>query len=430
MRFDSDGSAILDVRAMEKLTIALMMFQLLVLISVLVVVVSNRRRLRHHQSLVERMMQRQKRVISNVAQLGEKIGSLKKRDGGLVHVHEMLANQITHAGEHLDRKMTEIGARVAVVEGMLAASGGARNQGTIQLGSPADEYAIVRAGIASEPERNLNLVHAIMKSGNSSLLETLWGASNVIGSAMSSHMLSQSAMDQQRAKINDGAQVKVASSTAQHYDREQSTREILGPLGYLNDWPGADEIPVPEHKLNVICSFRDPVASAISLRYYQKSIGGPINASEELQRRVQGYAATHISTSPVHPESFLEWMEAWAKHELKALYGVDLFDVPIDHSRGYGIIETDRVRVLVLTIESFKSLANTLAEFYGADPADFEVVKTNDGGTRGDAEEYRKTVDGFRMSAPMLERIYSSTMMKHLYSDHQLEQFKQRWSFN
>jgi len=281
----------------------------------------------------------------------------------------------------------------------------------------ARECATLQNGIRDNPERFLNLVHGIPKAGNSSLLATLWNSTEIISGAMSSHFLSERAL---RAKAARAATSSYPVARFEHA-RNRRTRKWLGELGYLQDWPRPTGSPPPPAPLKVICPFREPVASTLSLRAYRNSMGGQLQPKMASDPFADGLNLDH-------PEGFGKWMEAWAENELKRLYGFDFLAHPFDTDRGFTLYDLGHVHLLVITLEAAKRLPDALSELFACAPSAIQSVKTNDSGSREDAEEYRRRVTTFRLPAATADQIYSAPLLRHLYSEKQLETFKARWT--
>jgi len=281
----------------------------------------------------------------------------------------------------------------------------------------ARECAILQNGMRDNPQGFLNLVHGIPKAGNSSLLATLWNSPEIIGGAMSSHFLSEPAMRALAARAGSS----LDSIARFEHARNRRTRKWLGELGFLNDWPRPDGSPPPPAPLRVVCPFREPVASMLSLRAYRNSIGEQRQPKLDSEPYAEGLNVDH-------PEGFGGWMEAWVENELKRLYGFDFLAHPFDTDRGFTCYDLGHVRLLVITLEAMKRLPDALSELYGCAPSAVRPLKTNDSESREDAAEYRRRVDAFRLPAAMADRIYSAPLPRHLYSERQLETFRARWT--
>lgn len=338
-------------------------------------------------------------------------------------VHRALAAQITQAGETLDRKISDLLSQ-AHPRGTSAGETEERGKITVDPAAPhtawqamIHEFSILHKGLQSAPERFLNLVHGIPKAGNTTLLSSLWASSKIADGALSSHFLSGKAM--RDLQLNANTCLDLNDKTL--FVRTMRVRKLLGEQGYLNDWPRSGDASTPAVPLKVICPFRDPVASALSLGAYVQSV----NLSKQPITPHQPLAE---GRNPIHPENFAWWMRNWVESEIEELYGINILGVPFDQDRGFGLYRGPRHHLLILTLESASRWPEAIAEFFNCQPEDVNIVKSNEASTRNDATAYRELVDRFRMTRAMARRIYSSPFLEYLYSEAQREQFIAKWT--
>lgn len=337
----------------------------------------------------------------------------------LQRVHAHLAAQISTAGETLDEKISAHarGAKGHQAPLSITSSGeDLPGTGDVVLDRIEAEFSVIRRGINSEPSRFLNLVHGIPKAGNSSLLKSLWASTEIVGGALSAHFLSGEAETFARQHLAGD----LKDHARHEFQRRLVTREFLGELGYLDDWNKASGTPSEELPLKVICPFRDPVASAQSLRFYIHAMKPFGKVTENVQPLISGTAED--------PASFVEWMARWAEVELKGVHGLDLFEAGFDSERGFSVYKLPLKHVLVITLEAFGQLPDAIGELYDSDPGHWVNEVANTAAARPDAEAYRSAVDAFQLTGDEADRVYGAPIMRLLYSRDQLAAFKAKWA--
>jgi hypothetical protein len=123
-----------------------------------------------------------------------------------------------------------------------------------------------------------------------------------------------------------------------------------------------------------------------------------------------------------------DYVCGWFDRELKTVFGVDIFAEPFDHARGYRIIETPRAKVLVLRMEDLdRALTPSLREILPSSPT-LGMVRANVRAETEEAAIYRGVKERLRLPKAVVEQVYSSRYVQHLYSPDMVERFRARWS--
>jgi hypothetical protein len=116
----------------------------------------------------------------------------------------------------------------------------------------------------------------------------------------------------------------------------------------------------------------------------------------------------------------------WFDHELKPVFGVDVFEAPFPVPTGYKIYEGANSRVLLLRLEDLDRVANSaFAAFLGTIVR--EVVHRNDAQDKVYADVYHRFRKLLRMPTEYLDRMYSSRYSRHFYTPAELAGFRARW---
>jgi len=172
---------------------------------------------------------------------------------------------------------------------------------------------------------------------------------------------------------------------------------------------------VKSTQAKVITLVRDPVArkisSAFQLRRYHPDL--PTNdasaATQWLRENID------FTESPPHES-------VWFDCEIKAVFGIDVYDHPFKPQEGYTRIQTSRADVLVLRLEDLDDLIPSVVSDFVDAP--LTVERTN---TRSD-DTYQTIKRTFALPTSTLERVYSQRMVQHFYADREIEAFIDSWS--
>jgi len=169
-------------------------------------------------------------------------------------------------------------------------------------------------------------------------------------------------------------------------------------------------------RIKIICIYRDPIARNISAFFEQYSyvLDGDINSlpTPEVLDCFWMYA---------RHDTPLDWFE----RELKKSFGVDIFSVPFDRLRGYGVLRQGYRDVLLLTMEKMRENETVIGEFLGLQA--FHITPAN----RAERKHYATAYNAFKrelvISEAYAEKMYASPVVRYFYSDEDILKFRRRW---
>ena len=123
-----------------------------------------------------------------------------------------------------------------------------------------------------------------------------------------------------------------------------------------------------------------------------------------------------------------DYVCTWFDKELRPVFGVDIFDRPFDHDRGFIIREGPRAQVLVLRLEDLTpAFQPALKQFLPGRP-EVDMVRANVRSNQEvDAGPYQAVKNELTVPRETAARIYSSRYVQHLYTDDMVERFLDRW---
>jgi hypothetical protein len=176
----------------------------------------------------------------------------------------------------------------------------------------------------------------------------------------------------------------------------------------------------PKHQLRVITLVREPIANNVSMFFQliDHYIGTTIEQSTyDIEKIIQIFLTRYMHSRP------LTWFDA----EVKTTLGVDVFRDPFPIARGYNIVSSDNVSLLVLKCElDDQSKARAIAEFLDLDS--FEIVRSNVTGQKSHARQYAEFKRHMRVPEELLDEMYESKFARFFYSEAERARCRDRWS--
>jgi hypothetical protein len=177
-----------------------------------------------------------------------------------------------------------------------------------------------------------------------------------------------------------------------------------------------DRPPTTEAPWRVVSLVRDPIAQAVSAFFQPGVRRGYVNPSSTVESLLATFA-NRLDYLPLH----------WFESHLQPALGIDIYASDFDAEKGYAIIGTPKVRLLLLRCEGLAVGPGALAELLGTDPP-IEVPWANVGVEKEYGALYRPFIEAVRPSAEVIERAYSSRLVRHFYTPDEVARFRSFWS--
>ena len=239
---------------------------------------------------------------------------------------------------------------------------------------------------------------------------------------------------------------KVGSSTVHHSLREAGFGErtfhihSLRP-DYLATWRRAlnvagVEVPhtiheseavleqmnaAPDRPIKVVTLIRDPLAREVS-DIYENPYRAPHIVNEDGSFHVQ-LTVNHLTTELAKPRPCNEFFK-WFPEQPGRVLGIDVLATPFDKERGWQIYRQGRVEMLLIRLEDLSRVGtDVLTEFIGASEP-IEMIKSH---VRQD-DSYPVVKRKFKVPHSVCEEIHQHPMMRHFYSEAQLDDMRSRWT--
>jgi hypothetical protein len=237
--------------------------------------------------------------------------------------------------------------------------------------------------------------------------------------------------DTRQEGANAAGQVVIYHTHALNHldEREQFVRQIRenpqDDLELIRKWRSLrQEIDDhPDQRWNIINLVRDPVAIKVSALFqvlYQH-----IPDWEERLKAGRLSMADLDKLFYGKEEFGFTRLDRWHDEQIKAIWGLDVFEVPFAREKGYQIYETGKVRLMILRLEDLNRVAGkAFEEFLGL--KDFKVVSTN----VGEDKSYSALYNEFKkrpLSVEYVEQGYQTRFARHFYSPEEIAVFRDRW---
>ena len=117
----------------------------------------------------------------------------------------------------------------------------------------------------------------------------------------------------------------------------------------------------------------------------------------------------------------------WFESHLQPTLGIDIYGTDFDPERGYQLIATPKVKLLLLRCEGLGVASEALAELLDLDhPVD--IPRKNVGAEKDYGGLYDAFVAALRPPAAVIDRAYSSRLVQHFYSAEEIARFREFWS--
>jgi Putative capsular polysaccharide synthesis protein len=178
--------------------------------------------------------------------------------------------------------------------------------------------------------------------------------------------------------------------------------------------------------VQIVTLVRDPIAREVS-GLFQTPEFAPIALRDrhghyDVERTLDFLENTLSAADACH------YVHNWFDRELRATFGIDVFDAPFPKEQGWTVLRNERARALVLRMEDLdRTLGPALAAFLGLD-AEPQMISRNVRSERPEGGDYRAVLAALRLPRHVCERIYSHRFSRHFYSDAMLAEFTKRWS--
>jgi hypothetical protein len=177
----------------------------------------------------------------------------------------------------------------------------------------------------------------------------------------------------------------------------------------------------------IISLVRDPIALQVST-VFQNITGGYSEAFDFQENRIDRERFIALSkrlllehgTRKTH---FLNWFD----HNIKNFIGVDIYQYPFDKNTGYSIVNHNNFSILLIKMEKLhECFEKAMSDFLGITGLRLPMV--NVGSDKEFGKDYKEIKSSLKFESALCDEIYSTKLVKHFYSDSEIDDFKKKWS--
>ncbi|MCI8512129.1 MAG: hypothetical protein HFE83_09060 [Lachnospiraceae bacterium] len=121
-------------------------------------------------------------------------------------------------------------------------------------------------------------------------------------------------------------------------------------------------------------------------------------------------------------------MQDFFEKNFQPYNGIDVYACPFDKEKGYSVIQSGNREVFIYQLEKLDMVKKELGEFLGIE--DFELTKDNVGEKKWYAPAYKQALEELKLSKEYVEACYRTRLVRHFYSEVDIQKFRQKWSKN
>lgn len=185
-----------------------------------------------------------------------------------------------------------------------------------------------------------------------------------------------------------------APATA-HLSVGNALATLLGAKGSLFRW-------------KFITGVRDPISTAISIVFQNNK---NLTGLNEIGIKTE-YALNYVL-------SYFNWF-------YRDLAGINIFKYPFNPVEGFSILQKDNIELLIYRIEDLPRIFSpAIKQYLGI--GNLQLSPVNVGSDKFYATEYEHAKQNLRFDAFLLDRVYSSELVKHFYTDNEVDRLRNYW---
>lgn len=176
----------------------------------------------------------------------------------------------------------------------------------------------------------------------------------------------------------------------------------------------------PSGRWDVLTGVRDPIALAVSDRFY----GRKLQAEAGLELETVELAEHGAAIDSTLTRLFLD--DDWFRSEFEPATGIDVYAEP--HPIGAAAVrESERCRALILRFEDLRTVAPCACQaFFGLDDA-LVVEHGNRGDGDRDGSDYHRFLTTPVLDPAVVEAVYDTALARHFYDETERASMRNRW---
>lgn len=167
----------------------------------------------------------------------------------------------------------------------------------------------------------------------------------------------------------------------------------------------------PRKQIRIITLVREPLNQIISQIFQQLNL----HNIESLKKM-----------TPDNRQIDYDYPATWCNNELQAFSGIDILKEPFDPGKGYALYHKGRFSVLVIRFEDINRVfPEAMNGYSGVDH--WILGEKNKAENKQYANAYKAFKHELEIDSAVLEKVYSSSFVKHFYTEEEINRFRQQW---
>lgn len=178
--------------------------------------------------------------------------------------------------------------------------------------------------------------------------------------------------------------------------------------------------PAPSGRWDVLTGVRDPVALAVSDRFYGRKLRAEAGLGVEPAANDEHGAAIESTLTQL----FLD--DDWFRSEFEPATAIDVYAEP--HPIGAAAVrESDRCRALILRFEDLTTVAPAACQAFFELDEPLVVEHGNRGDSDRDGSDYSRFLASPVLDPAVVDAVYDTPFARHFYDDTERAAMRDRW---
>lgn len=125
-------------------------------------------------------------------------------------------------------------------------------------------------------------------------------------------------------------------------------------------------------------------------------------------------------------DGFEEKQFTWFNREMKKVFNIDIYKHKFDKERGWQIIRSGNIELLLMKMEKLNELETVIGDFVGI--KDFKLENVNVGSEKPYRFAYQQYKERFYIPSDRLKIIYENKYVQHFYTEEECRHFFEKYS--
>jgi len=192
------------------------------------------------------------------------------------------------------------------------------------------------------------------------------------------------------------------------------------------------------HKWKIVTLVREPISRNLSAFFQFLKTKSLARSHKKIYRAKSMHHNFEMEINPDEPHDINRLAELFFQKlnhqyplryfdsELKAVFGIDVFESDFPKRKGYKIYEEEQADVLLIKLEYLReTVQSAFKEFLNIDQ--FDLINTNISHNKDYAPVYKKFVSSVSIPTEYIKEMYDSKYMRHFYSQGEINRFAAKW---